>query len=72
PGLLSMANTGKNTNGSQFFITLSSRHEKHVIFGEVVKGMDIVKKIEAKGTPSRAPCSKVEITESGVVKLSAL
>ncbi|KAJ7062863.1 cyclophilin-like domain-containing protein [Mycena amicta] len=71
PGLLSMANAGKNTNGSQFFITTVETawlDGRHVVFGEVVKGMEVVQAVEKLGSPSGTPSAKVTIAASGVVE----
>lgn len=68
PGALSMANAGPNTNGSQFFLTTAPTpwlDGKHVVFGRVVEGMDVVKKVEAYGSQNGKTSKKITITKSG-------
>merc|ERR1712117_829288 len=67
-GLLSMANAGPGTNGSQFFITTVKTpwlDGRHVVFGEVLENMELVKKIEEKGSRSGTPSATITIADSG-------
>jgi peptidyl-prolyl isomerase F (cyclophilin D) len=68
PGILSMANAGPNTNGSQFFITLVKTEwldGKHVVFGKVVEGLNVVQKIETYGSRSGQTSKKIVIENCG-------
>lgn len=66
-----MANAGANTNGSQFFITTvktSWLDTKHVVFGSIVDGMDVVKKIESYGTQSGKTTRKITVANCGQLR----
>ena len=70
-GMLSMANAGPNTNGSQFFITFGATpwlNGNHAVFGQIINGEDVLKTLEANGSRSGRPGAKFVIEKSGEVE----
>ena len=71
PGILSMANAGPNTNGSQFFITLVTTEwldGNHVVFGKVAEGMEVIREIEKFGSESGQTSKRIVISDCGHVE----
>lgn len=71
-GQLSMANSGPDTNGSQFFITFDATNwldGYHCVFGELIEGEEVLKQIEESGSDSGKPKNTIKITECGIVKV---
>jgi cyclophilin family peptidyl-prolyl cis-trans isomerase len=71
PGTLSMANSGPNSNGSQFFLCTGDTpwlDGHHVVFGKVVEGMDVVKKIESYGSRDGTTSAKIVVADCGELK----
>jgi cyclophilin family peptidyl-prolyl cis-trans isomerase len=74
PGLLSMANAGPGTDGSQFFLTFVETphlNDKHAIFGAVTNGMDTVNALEARGSGSGKTSEHLEMTKTQIRVVSA-
>lgn len=73
-GWLSMANAGKNTNGSQFFITVKQTtwlDGRHVVFGKILSGMKVIRKMESSQTDNRdRPVADIVIVDSGTLPVS--
>jgi peptidylprolyl isomerase len=71
PGVVSMANSGPNTNGSQFFITTSRTSHlngRHVVFGTIVDGWDVIQLIESYGSISGNPSASIRIASAGILQ----
>jgi peptidylprolyl isomerase len=70
-GLLSMANSGPGTNGSQFFLTFAPcawLDGKHVVFGKVIEGLPLLKTLESVGSPSGKPKQSIVVGDCGEIK----
>ncbi len=70
PGVLSMANAGPGTDGSQFFLTFKATPHldgRHTVFGTVVEGQDVLRALEQRGSPSGRPSEKMEIKKATIV-----